>query len=196
MDEEPVPEEPFIELPPPETLIEDDPSFSTGENIGESMLVEYDPAAKKEEVLKDIADFMISEGKDIIIVSTQPSVAHYNESYKATMGVRIIDLPHQSGVPKENEIPMTNLEYFSEIFEEVGGRHVLIFDSLSNLILHIGVAQAYRFVSETLSKLSNKGSTLIVFINKIGHDQMDISNFENLFMNIAVVEEGKLKKVK
>jgi hypothetical protein len=189
--------ETVIELPPPTHLMETEAPYTGGSEVGESMIVEYLPTAKKEEVLVDVVDFMMSEGKDIVIVSTQPTTSHYRERYKGLQGIQVIDLLDQTvGLPSKNEIPMTNLEYFSEVFEELTKEHVFIFEPLSNLLLHIGVAQSFRFVSQSLSRLSKMGITLIVFLNSEGHDKKDISNFENLFMNIAEIKDGKLQKVR
>jgi hypothetical protein len=129
-------------------------------------------------------------------VSTQPGTAHYCERFADVQGIRVIDLPDTAAsLPSKDEIPMANLEYFSEVFEELTKDHVFIFEPLSSLMLHIGVAQSYRFVSQTLSRLSKMGITFIVFLNREGHDKKDISNFENLFMNIAEIKDGKLQKV-
>jgi hypothetical protein len=197
--EEPQPEEKetVIELPPPTHLMETEPSYTGGGEVGESMIVEYLPTAKKEDVLVDVVDFMMSEGKDIVIVSTQPATSHYSDRFTGMQGIRVIDLLDQAAaLPSKNEIPMTNLEYFSEVFEELTSDHILIFEPLSSLILNNGVAQSYRFVSQTLSRLSKMGITFIVFLNREGHDKKDISNFENLFMNIAEIKDGKLQKVR
>jgi|GEM_PF-3033951 len=195
-DTEPV-VEPLIELPPPTHLIESDESYTGGGEAAESMIVEYIPSDKREAVILDIADFMVSEGKDIVIVSTEPNVNHFRSRFKDTNGIRVIDLPDTAPTsPGDDEIAMTNLEYFSEVFEELTGDHVFIFEPLTSLVLHIGVAQSYRFVSQTMSRLSKMGVTFIVFMNKYGHDKMDLSNFENLFMNLAEIKDGKLQKVR
>ncbi len=131
-----------------------------------------------------------------MIVSSQPGTGLYREKFGGVEGIRLINLPEQTTSTTRDEIPMTNLEYFSEVFENLTKDHVFIFEPLSSLILHIGVAQAYRFISKSLEHLSALGVTLIVFLNKEGHDKKDVSNFENLFRNIGEIEEGKLKKVR
>lgn len=189
-------DEPFIEFPPASHILDEKPSYSGDEGLGESMLVEYEPTSKKDSVLKDIIDFMISEGKNLVIAATQPSASKHREQFKDTQGLRVIELIEQSGIPTKDEIPMTNLEYFSEVFEALGPDDVFIFESLSNLVLEIGVAQAYKFISGAASTLTREKVTFIVFINRLGHDDKDISNFENLFTNIGIVDENKLKKVR
>jgi hypothetical protein len=187
-------EEPTIELPPPQRLMESDTTYS-GEEVGESMLVLFGPTSKKEDALIDIVEFMVSEGKDVVIVSTQPGTTHYSDRLKGVQGIQVVELTEQSALPTKDAIPMTNLEYFSEIFDDLTPQHIFIFEPLTNLILHSGVSQAYRFISQTLTRLTKLGVTFIVFMNKSGHDKIDISNFENLFLNIAVIEDSKLKKV-
>jgi hypothetical protein len=185
-----------IELPPPDYLLEPDDPYTGGGAVGESLLVFYEPVAKKETVLIDIVDFMMSEGKDMVIVSSEPTASQYKERFKGIAGIRVIDLSDPATIPSRDQIPVTNLEYFSEVFEDLSDRNVFVFEPLSNLVLHVGVAQAYRFISQTINRLSKKGVTFISFLNKEGHDRKDISNFENLFINIANIEEGRLKKVK
>ncbi|MFQ5800333.1 MAG: helix-turn-helix transcriptional regulator [Candidatus Hydrothermarchaeales archaeon] len=175
---------------------EGDSLYMVGKDVGESLLVEYRPTAKREEALVDMVDSLISEGKDVVIVSTQPSTSHYRERFKGVPRMRVINLPDQATTPEKDEIPMTNLEYFSKIFETLTKDHVFVFEPLSNLILHVGIDQAYRFASQAQSRLSALGATFIVFMNREGHDKKDVSNFENLFMNIAEIEGGKLKKVR
>ncbi len=182
-----------IDFPP---AVEPEISYASDEGAGESLLVEYEPTSKKEDALMDMVDFMISEGRDIVIASSQPATTLYRDKYSGVAGIRVINLPERSTSVGEEEIPMTNLEYFSEVFETLGRRHVFVLEPLSSLILHVGVSQAYKFVSQTLNRLSGVGATFIVFMNTKGHDTMDIANFENLFMNIATVEHSKLKKVK
>ena len=48
------------------------------------------------------------------------SVNHYRNRFKDTSGIRVIDLPDTTtSPPGDDEIAMTNLEYFSEVFEEL-----------------------------------------------------------------------------
>ena len=187
------PEPMNIDFPP---AVEPEVSYASAEGGGESLFVEYEPTSKKEDAVMDMVDFMIGEGRDIVIAASQPATALYRDKYSGVAGIRVINLPERSTAVGDEEIPMTNLEYFGEVFEELSKSHVFILEPLSSLILHVGVSQAYKFVSQTLDRLSGSGATFIVFMNIKGHDKMDIANFENLFMNIATVEHGKLKKVK
>jgi len=185
-----------LSFPPPERLMEGSQAYTAEEEVGESMLVEYEPVERKEEAVAEIVEFMIAEGKDVVIAATEPASSYYAQRFDRREGLRIIELSEQGSMPGANTIPMTNLEYFSQVFEELDERHVLIFESLSNLMLQIGVAQAYRFISQALTQLSRQGVTFIVFINRLGHEEKDISNFENLFMNIAEIKGGRLRKVR
>ncbi len=60
-----------IELPPPARLM-DGEAFTVSEEVGESMLVEFEPTAKKEEVIVSIVDFMI--GRERMLSWSLPSL--------------------------------------------------------------------------------------------------------------------------
>jgi hypothetical protein len=176
--------------------VEDESLLMSGEDIGKSLLVEYTPTAKREEALIYLVDFLLSKGKEVVLVSTQPSISRYKDRFTGVQSIRVINLPDQAAVTVGDEIPMTNLEYFSEIFETLKKDNVFVFEPLSNIILHLGVDLAYKFASQAQNRLSTLGATFIVFLNREGHDKKDISNFENIFINIASIEDSKLKKVR
>jgi hypothetical protein len=177
-------------------LVEDEGLMMIGEDIGRSLLVEYTPTAKREEALNYLVDLFLGNGREVVLVSTQPSTSHYKARFKGVQKVRIINLPDQAAVTVDDEIPMTNLEYFSKTFETFKKDNVFIFEPLSNLILHVGVDLAYKFASRAQNHLSTLGVTFIAFLNREGHDKKEISNFENIFMKIAAIDDGKLKRVR
>lgn len=170
--------------------------------LGESMLVEYDPNERRDAVVEYIAGFYLNEGRKVLLVSSQPSTRHYLEKFRSEIesgGVEVVNLPAKESItPRPNgtkEIPMTKLEYFSEVFEELSVGSIVIFEPLSSLILNIGIGAAYKFISQTLDRLSNDGISFIVFLNDKGHNREEVSSFENLFINLARVEGGELRKV-
>ncbi len=170
--------------------------YDFGEALGESLLVEYSPTAKRSDVLVSMVRFMLGKGKNAVLVSTQPTTSRYRQHFKGLQGIRIINLPDQATMPDEDEIPMTNLEYFNEVFEHLTKDHVFVFEPLSPLILHIGVDHAYRFISQAQNRLLTIGTSFIVFMNREGHEKKDMANFENIFSKIAVLDDSELKKLR
>lgn len=168
--------------------------------IGESLLVEYSPGDDKLGVVDYIINVSLEENRSVLLILTQPAFSTFKNkkqgAYAASSEkIKLINLVTENITPTEEEIPVTKLEYFNEHFEELKAGDVVIFEPLSNLILAIDVASAYKFVAKIIERLSAKKITFIAFINKQGHEARDISNFENLFMHLAEIKDGKLRKL-
>jgi len=167
--------------------------------LGESLLVEYSPEDNKTAVLEYITRVAIDEKRNAALVLTPPLTQQFKELLKEKpeyTGLKIVNLTGENVSPTKEEIPMTQLEYFSDLFDTLGTGDVIIFEPVSNLMLNTGTAQTYKFVSSTIEKLAQRSVTFIAFINKAGHERRDISNFENLFMHIAEISESRLKKMR
>lgn len=167
--------------------------------LGESLLVEYAPEDNKIAVLEHISKVATEEKRSAALILTQPLTQQFKEMLKGSAeegSLKIVNLTGENISPTKEEIPMTQLEYFTDLFEALSTGSVIVFEPVSNLMLSIGTAQAYKFISSTIEKLAQKSITFIAFINKEGHEKRDISNFENLFMHIAEIKEGRLKRMR
>jgi len=162
---------------------------------GESLLVEYSPEDNKTAVLEYITGVVRRENRSAVLILTQPLTQQFKER-AMPQNLKVVNLTTEHAAPTKEEISMTQLEYFSDIFDNLSEGGVIIFEPVSNLILNAGTAQAYKFISSTIEKLSQKSITFIAFINKSGHEKRDLSNFENLFMHLAEIKDNKLKKMK
>jgi hypothetical protein len=165
--------------------------------LGEAALIEYTSKDSVEDVLEDIIKDYRSEERDVCLVTSPSKIKVYANRME---GVGLVVLPTEGEGPGPDqvviEIPMTHLEYFKEVFEGMPPRSVFIFEPLSNLILNIGVDDAYHFCSNTLDQLSGLGITFICLINNDVHDRREVSGFENLFMKLARVKGKGLKGLK
>ncbi|MFQ5974958.1 MAG: hypothetical protein ACE5J5_01395 [Candidatus Hydrothermarchaeales archaeon] len=170
--------------------------------LGESMLVEYNSSEKREAALEQIVDFYLSEKRQVILVLSPSSIKPYINKFKAKMAsgeIDLINLLTKGSTTQRSkglkEIPVTNLEPFSKEFEGLSRGSVVVFGPLSNLIKDIGTGAANKFVSQTIDELSSDGISFIAFLNEEDHKREELNRLENLFINLARIEDGKLKKI-
>ncbi|WP_457554402.1 carboxypeptidase regulatory-like domain-containing protein [Candidatus Pyrohabitans sp.] len=171
--------------------------------FGESALIEYSSDTKLEDVVAGIVSEHVANGRDVFLVSMQPRTSKYRQMFSELMQegrVRVINLATRGKPPESDsgieEVPISNLEYFSAVFEEMPAGALLVFEPLSSVILTVGAEHAYRFVSRTVEHLSNEGLFLICFINREMHSARELSSFRELFMNVAEIRDGKIRRTR
>ncbi|NOZ76280.1 MAG: carboxypeptidase regulatory-like domain-containing protein [Euryarchaeota archaeon] len=167
------------------------------EEMGGSALVEYDQGSGVEDMVVQMVKDLRGSDRPVYLVCPPSKAGMYRRRLK---DVRIITLPTEGAAPTDDEaieeIPMTNLEYFKAVFDEMPESGVFLFEPLSNLILNIGMDGAYKFISSALDHLTRKGPAVYAFINRDVHDRREVSSFENIFLNIFKADKGRLKKLK
>jgi len=172
--------------------------------LGSSALIKYDPAGKYEEVVIDIVRSYLLKGENVVLVSSSPRTDFYNGKFKEAIdsgALKLVDITTASIMDYQKEggiieISMDRIEYFMDIADSLPGGSVVVFEPLSQLILGRGANVSYKFVSQTAESLSRKGIGFIALMNRVGHEEKEISNFENLFVSMAGVSDGKLEKIK
>jgi hypothetical protein len=171
--------------------------------FGESALIEYTSDARLSEVVASIVREHIANERDVFLVSMQPRTAEYRREFAKLIGegrVRVINLATKGSPPKSDsgieEVPIANLEYFNAVFEEMPAGALFIFEPLSSVVLTLGAEHAYRFISRTAEHLSNEGLFFICFINKEMHSAKEVSSFRELFMNVAEIKDGRIRRVR
>ncbi|NOZ58179.1 MAG: carboxypeptidase regulatory-like domain-containing protein [Euryarchaeota archaeon] len=171
--------------------------------FGESALIEYTSDTRLEDVVSGIVREHLENDRDVFLVSMQPRTSRYREMFANFIEagrVRVINLATKGGPPERDsgieEVPISSLEYFSAVFEEMPAGALFIFEPLSSVIVTLGAEQAYRFVSRTAEHLSNEGLFFICFVNREMHSTRELSSFRDLFMNVAEIAGGRIRKVR
>jgi hypothetical protein len=164
------------------------------ELLGECVLIEYSQPGDVEKIVIDIVEKHLRDNRDVYLVPSQLRINKYRERFGDN--IRMISLPLSSSKPltdeKISEIPMTNLEYFKAVYEEMSAGSVLIFEPLSSLVMNLGFEPAYKFVSESLEYLIGEGLSLICLLNITEHDEKVIASFRDLFNLVAHIKDGRL----
>lgn len=189
--------------------------FSTGEVIrvereeeasvdkdifrGESALIEYTPSEDLSKVVKAIVREHLAHGREVFLASMPPRSYYYQKRFTSREGgVRVVNVPLRGKPPRSDrniqEIPMSNLEYFRAVFEEMPAGSLFIFEPLSTLILNQGRNPAYKFIASGVEALGREGMYFISFVNT--EDVKETSMFRELFAVVARISEGRLEMVK
>ncbi len=172
------------------------PGLDTAE-LGDTALIEYNQASQVEDFVVEMVEDFLGRTRAVYLVCSPSKADMYRRRLKEA---RVITLPTEGAPPTDDkaleEIPMTNLEYFRAVYDEMPEDGVLVFEPLSNLILNLGMDPAYKFISHAVDYLSGKKLSFHGMINVEVHDRREVSSFENLFLRVFQVEKGRLKKLK
>jgi len=159
--------------------------------LSESALVKYDSGSKIESGVTNLVDECINNGRETFIISTQPRTDIYRDRLRPVIDtgmVRIINLSSDAPQAEADEVTMSDLKSLKPIFDEMSAGSVLIFESLSTLIINEGGVVAYKFVSEVIQDFSAEGLCLVCLMDSSAHEESEISNFENLFVNLVKLD--------
>jgi len=186
-----------------EKVQKEEPSSIEEEDIfaGESALIEYTSSEDLSSIVRAIVKEHIASDREVFLAAMPPRSQQYRkefEDYIKEGKMRVINVPLRGSLPESDrniqEIPMTNLEYFRAVIEEMPAGSLLIFEPLSSLIINLGKNPAYQFISKTVDLLSKEGLFFISFINKESSEEA--SMFRDLFVAVAEISEGKLKRIR
>ncbi len=172
--------------------------------LGEFSLIEYNPKENFEDLIISLVNDYIARGRNVILVSSQPRTNVFYKNLEDEVGEGICKLVNMPRARTEFrkirkgmiEIPMTSLEYFGAIIDELPEDSVIIFTPLSKLIKNLDEKSVYHFLVKMIDLLAEKNITFIAMVNEDAHTKGEIAGLEELFMNIAKVEDGKLVKIK
>ncbi|GCC11159.1 hypothetical protein IPdc08_01208 [archaeon] len=167
---------------------------------GESALIEYSSSEELGRIVKAIVKEHITNDRDVFLAAMPPRSYQYRKefgSYIKEGKLRIINVPPRGALPESDrniqEVPMTNLEYFRAVMEEMPAGSLLIFEPLSSLIINLGKNPAYQFILKVVDYLSKDGIFFVTFINK--ETSEEASMFRELFVAVAEISGEKLRRI-
>ncbi|GBE55098.1 hypothetical protein BMS3Bbin15_01263 [archaeon BMS3Bbin15] len=167
---------------------------------GESALIEYSSSEELGIIVKAIVKEHIANDRNVFLAAMPPRSYQYRKEFEGYIKegkVRIINLPPRGALPESDrniqEVPMTNLEYFRAVMEEMPAGSLLIFEPLSSLIINLGKNPAYQFILKVVDYLSKEGIFFVTFINK--ETSEEASMFRELFVAVAEISGGRLRRI-
>ncbi|NVM52064.1 MAG: hypothetical protein HWN66_00080 [Candidatus Helarchaeota archaeon] len=182
-----------------------DPSTRLQHNT--QLLLEFTIESNKEEFLSEYINYLIKKNIFILVITQEGNSSFYfkNLSDYHIMCIELTVLDSSIAnfeFKKFGQIPLNEnkiLFAINNVLNEFKGKkHLLIiFDSLTDLILWHDFNVAYKFMRKCASNLRrNERISSIFLINKTSHSLQELAAFETLFDGIIVsegVNECKLK---
>ncbi len=168
----------------------------------ESILIEYDPTSKYEKIVIEIANDVLERGSYVLLVSSPPRTGVYLDALKKHFEngtLRLVNLSITGTLSLESEvieIPVQQLEWFSDVFRRLTKGSIVIFEPLSDIILHLGMEQSYKFLRQNIELIQKMGAGIAVMINYNAHRKEDLSAFENLLLNLARISDDRLVMIR
>jgi KaiC/GvpD/RAD55 family RecA-like ATPase len=168
------------------------PDPSTPFRSNSHLLVEYTIGSNKEEFLGQYIRYLAEKDIYVLLITQEGNSAFYMKEYSDPHVISIELTVLDSAVAnyefkKFGQIPMNEnkiLFSINNVIEELGGEKqlLLIFDSLTDIILWLDFTTTYKFMRKTISKLRRAEHVSSIFlINKKSHSDQVLSSFESLF---------------
>lgn len=165
--------------------------------LGRKFLVEFEPTSTYEKPIRDFVKEALANVEPILIFTPRGSVIH------TSLAEQPINFFLMSSVsaPKmitENEIllpannPTLILDSFNKVLETHTGTNVcLVFDSLSELLISVGLEKTYKFTKYALEMLAPQWATVLFLFNPNAHDLKTVSSLKSLFRDqLAYRKDG------
>jgi len=167
---------------------------------GSRILLDFDPASNYEKVVGDFATEALANAEQVALFTHKGSAVYSALDNKKAL--KVILLTQRISVPQVDAqmnailLPANNASLLLDTLDKTlkplpHGNLNVIFDSLSSLILSIGLQKTYQFMRYTLDMLTSTNSTALFLFNPDAHDQKVTSNLRSLFSNhISYRKEG------
>ncbi len=163
--------------------------FQPNQMFGRSFLLEFDPSSDYEKVILSL----VSESKDLgmvpIIFTRKSSGIYANIPDKRRIQFVIltpdISVPMRGSHENETLLPIRDISLILNAVNEFTKHHpertLIIFDSLSDLILSLDFPKTYAFTRYALENLESRKATAIFLLNPKAHDERIVSSIRSLF---------------
>ncbi len=157
---------------------------------GKSLLLDVDPAISYEAIVKRFAD-AYKDAKNFVFAFTWKGGPIYT-ALSSSEGVQILSMTSQATYPKptghgsEIEVPQDDssvlLDMTATTLRDHSDRKVLmIFDSVSDLILSLGFEKAYGFLKSQKEILAGSGATTLFIVKRNAQDKRVESLLKGLY---------------
>jgi len=165
--------------------------------LGRKFLVEFEPTSTYEKPIKDFVKEALANVESILTFTPRGSVIHTSLAEQPI----IFFLMSSVSAPKmitENEIllPANNttliLDSLNKVLETHTSTNVcLVFDSLSELLISVGLEKTYKFTKYALEMLAPQWATALFLFNPNAHDLKTVSSLKSLFRDqLAYRKDG------
>lgn len=139
-----------------------------GDLCGRRFLLEFDPSAPYERLIRDFALEYVAHNGTVTILTRRGSTVW--EALEDIEEVELVDVT-----------PDLTLSHFSEKSREKSLS--LVYDSLTDLVFSAGAEATYKFAQNATQLLAGPQITTVFLFNSGAHDQKDANSLRGLFSN-------------
>jgi hypothetical protein len=175
---------------------------SSGFPEGRLMLFETSSSTDFEKAVLDFIKEVVSTGSSAFVFTSKGSPVYDAVSKEA--GVRVYVFSSAISYPKETEkrdeilVPANDVPILLDVMSKFisvnpGAKIAIIFDSLSDIILSLGLQECYKLVRQA-SAILNLPTISSIFLLTLGaHDDQTVSLIKSLFPNHLLLDQTGLK---
>jgi hypothetical protein len=169
---------------------------------GKLMLLETSSATNFEEAISDFVQEMASGGSNSFVFTSRGSPV-FNAVSKQP-GVRVYVFSSSISYPKETEkldeilVPSGDPPILLDVLSKIvsinpGAKLTVVYDSLSDLVLSLGIQECYKFVRQANAILNQPNVTTLFLLTQGAHDEQTVSLLKSLFPNHLLLDQKGLR---
>ncbi|MDA4118258.1 MAG: DUF835 domain-containing protein [Thaumarchaeota archaeon] len=160
--------------------------------LGRNVLLEVDPAARYEKVIKAFALEWISEEYVIFTFTSKGSPVYV--ALSDVLGSRFYTLSEKVSYPRPGStqyevlVPRNDHSILLNVLDKTlktnpNLKMAVVFDSVSDVILSSSFESAYKFLKQANELVGSSGKTAIFLITKAAHSERESNIVRSLFPN-------------
>jgi len=142
--------------------------------------------SSSEDIKKDLL-------KSKIFYGTYKDILRFVDCYSQQAGNNVQDSEDIRRVPGPialNEISVVLAQIEAELYK-ISEKHIVIFDSLSTLLMYSNPQMIGRFLQILIAKIKNAGGSVLFTIEEGMHDQKDLITIEHFMDALVYVKKDK-----
>jgi len=164
-------------------------SLSHEDLLHERVLVECDPRFSYEYYIGRLLSEVSANTERCVLFTRSGGVIQRMAAGLENVECRILATP---GVEEENSVPFNDITRLIHAVSTALDSEMetwILFDNLSDLIIPVGVEQAYVFARHATDLIGARNGSAVFLMNKSAHGQSDRAAFEGLFSKIMEIGE-------
>ena len=169
---------------------------------GKLVLLETSSATNYEEAVSDFVQEMTSGGSSAFVFTSKGSPIY--DAVSKQFGVRVYVFSSSTSYPKETEkpdeilVPSGDIPILLDVLSKIisvnpGARITIVYDSLTDILLSLGLQECYKFVRQANGILNQPNISSLFLMTLGAHDEQTVSLIKSLFSNHLLLDQAGLK---
>lgn len=165
-----------------------------------STIVKYSPLSKFENVIIEIILRAWGEVRNIVLISSQPRTAAYENTLRDIIQIgamKLVNISISSDYITKSknwiDVPIDDISKLHEVFIDLPEGCIIIFEPTTRLIEHEGYEKMYEIINEMNTRLNKKFDFVCLINPDILEEKQKLAQIEEIFDNRSTVEEDHLE---